>query len=298
MVNLKENKVKLVLFIVSLILGLFVYFIYKINHRQSLNVLTKKDVVILSNLDGDICARQGDIIAVSIPVYDFKDQFKNGNTIRVEHFDIGDIKNIQLEEYEIKEGVNIYCLNFELIPEKIGKFELDNIGIKLSTIDKKEPKKYYSKLGTWKFDVQEKKSYKQNSEKSKEDTDKYVYDDVVDVKATKDDLDVKEILGSTAFDSDTGVQRYYTKLKNISNFNVNLKRIELNDKYVFGNNLGVKKLGKNKDLTIEKSINLKKATLIKPKLIYETEDGQEKVLYLGQTEYITYKLIEDATEIH
>lgn len=197
---------------------------------QSVSDLSEvKGIYIYSDWSGDLSASVDEPIHIQLPVYDFSNELETAR-INVSGFDFGKIENTSLVKTQVFPDFDQYLLSFDLVPQKVGKFEVKNLNLWLETKSKKQ---YKEKFG----------------------------DSILDVRSKQNmPFKIKTASGMTATPDMNVPLHYSSNLMNTSASNIELVSLEYNSKAILSENGPIqlnRVLQPGKSYTIDKNFNIR-----------------------------------------
>ena len=204
------------------------------------------NVYIYGDWDNDISILKNEDIIIQVPIYDFNQEIDDNTSISIQNFDDGEIYNIELNNKQEFDEFTSYTLQFNMLFNRTGYFELDNIEAVINT----SSNTYSTNLGNYSVMV-----YDENS----------ISNDI-------------EIVGGSALvetisDENTYLLSY--TLKNNSNNNILIEKINLNSSDKLSIDFDSVILSPNEEKDIDFTLSLDKSVsnaIIKPSIIGKSND--------------------------
>ena len=238
----KSYKVLLIIISVLLLFGLVTGYKYLYYNTDTNN----NNVYIYGDWDNDISILKNEDIIIQVPIYDFNQEIDDNTSISIQNFDDGEIYNIELNNKQEFDEFTSYTLQFNMLFNRTGYFELDNIEAVINT----SSNTYSTNLGNYSVMV-----YDENS----------ISNDI-------------EIVGGSALvetisDENTYLLSY--TLKNNSNNNILIEKINLNSSDKLSIDFDSVILSPNEEKDIDFTLSLDKSVsnaIIKPSIIGKSND--------------------------
>ena len=270
----KSYKVLLIIISVLLLFGLVTGYKYLYYNTDTNN----NNVYIYGDWDNDISILKNEDIIIQVPIYDFNQEIDDNTSISIQNFDDGEIYNIELNNKQEFDEFTSYTLQFNMLFNRTGYFELDNIEAVINT----SSNTYSTNLGNYSVMV-----YDENS----------ISNDI-------------EIVGGSALvetisDENTYLLSY--TLKNNSNNNILIEKINLNSSDKLSIDFDSVILSPNEEKDIDFTLSLDKSVsnaIIKPSIIGKSND--KTINTLGTSILVVdpvsieklYELINTASFLH
>ena len=125
----KSYKVLLIIISVLLLFGLVTGYKYLYYNTDTNN----NNVYIYGDWDNDISILKNEDIIIQVPIYDFNQEIDDNTSISIQNFDDGEIYNIELNNKQEFDEFTSYTLQFNMLFNRTGYFELDNIEAVINT---------------------------------------------------------------------------------------------------------------------------------------------------------------------
>ena len=242
----KNYKVLLIIISVLSLFGLITGYKY-LHYNTDKNTDTNNpNLYIYGDWDNDISILKNEDIIIQVPIYDFNKEIDDNTSISIQNFDGGEIYNIALNNKQEFPEFTSYTLQFNMLFNRTGYFELDNIEAVINT----SSNTYSTNLGNYSVMV-----YDENS----------ISNDI-------------EIVGGSALvetisDENTYLLSY--TLKNNSNNNILIEKINLNSSDKLSIDFDSVILSPNEEKDIDFTLSLDKSVsnaIIKPSIIGKSND--------------------------
>lgn len=233
----KSYKVLLIIISVLLLFGLVTGYKYLYYNTDTNN----NNVYIYGDWDNDISILKNEDIIIQVPIYDFNQEIDDNTSISIQNFDDGEIYNIELNNKQEFDEFTSYTLQFNMLFNRTGYFELDNIEAVINT----SSNTYSTNLGNYSVMV-----YDENS----------ISNDIEIVGGS--------VLVETISDENTYLLSY--TLKNNSNNNILIEKINLNSSDKLSIDFDSVNLCPNEERDIDFTLTLDKSvsnSIIKPSII-------------------------------
>ena len=151
---MKKIKTQYV-WLATALISIFVIWIFQSGRFEDLVVQMKiksgHGVLICSDWTGYQYAQIGETVNIQIPIYDFDDVLLEGGKIKLDGFDAGSVEAIEFREEKSYPayGVRYLLAVVSLVPEREGRFELNNMVLSVETLDGT----LQESLGDWVFEI-------------------------------------------------------------------------------------------------------------------------------------------------
>lgn len=247
---LNKNKI-IILLLILLFLFLGINIIIKSKNNDISNY---KGVYIYSEWKNNISVPKGDNILIQIPIYDFNNEINVDSVeINIDNLNIGKVDDIDISYEDTYEDFSSYMISFYMTFDNVGKYNLDDITMNIST----EENTYSKSIGEFNIEV---------------------YDN-------NHSADYLEIIGGTGLVNkdesiDENNKNSYTmnyKIRNNSNNDIKIDNIYLNkseDMYIEFTDAIIKP-NEEKEVEFTYIINTSvKSSIIEPKIDYKVLDDK------------------------
>ena len=245
------SKNKIIVFILMIILLFSINIIININKSKNNDELNYKGVYIYNDWKNNIVSK-GDNVLIQIPIYDFNNEIDINNVvIDIDNLNIGKVEDIDISSGEKYDNFTSYMISFYMIFDEIGKYNLDDIIINIST----EENTYSKSIGEFNISVYDKK---------------HDNDDIEIIGGTGL-VSTEESIGES--NKNSYIMNY--KLRNKSNNDIKIDNISLNKSEDM--NIEFKdviiKANEEKEIEFKYIVNKSvKSSIIEPNIYYEVLD--------------------------
>lgn len=246
------SKNKIIVFILMIILLFSINIIININKSKNNDELNYKGVYIYNDWKNNISVSKGDNVLIQIPIYDFNNEIDINNVvIDIDNLNIGKVEDIDISSGEKYDNFTSYMISFYMIFDEIGKYNLDDIIINIST----EENTYSKSIGEFNISVYDKK---------------HDNDDIEIIGGTGL-VSTEESIGES--NKNSYIMNY--KLRNKSNNDIKIDNISLNKSEDM--NIEFKdviiKANEEKEIEFKYIVNKSvKSSIIEPNIYYEVLD--------------------------
>lgn len=246
------SKNKIIVFILMIILLFSINIIININKSKNNDEHNYKGVYIYNDWKNNISVSKGDNVLIQIPIYDFNNEIDINNVvIDIDNLNIGKVEDIDISSGEKYDNFTSYMISFYMIFDEIGKYNLDDIIINIST----EENTYSKSIGEFNISVYDKK---------------HDNDDIEIIGGTGL-VSTEESIGES--NKNSYIMNY--KLRNKSNNDIKIDNISLNKSEDM--NIEFKdviiKANEEKEIEFKYIVNKSvKSSIIEPNIYYEVLD--------------------------
>lgn len=246
------SKNKIIVFILMIILLFIINIIININKSKNNDEHNYKGVYIYNDWKNNISVSKGDNVLIQIPIYDFNNEIDINNVvIDIDNLNIGKVEDIDISSGEKYDNFTSYMISFYMIFDEIGKYNLDDIIINIST----EENTYSKSIGEFNISVYDKK---------------HDNDDIEIIGGTGL-VSTEESIGES--NKNSYIMNY--KLRNKSNNDIKIDNISLNKSEDM--NIEFKdviiKANEEKEIEFKYIVNKSvKSSIIEPNIYYEVLD--------------------------
>lgn len=246
------SKNKIIVFILMIILLFSINIIININKSKNNDELNYKGVYIYNDWKNNISVSKGDNVLIQIPIYDFNNEIDINNVvIDIDNLNIGKVEDIDISSGEKYDNFTSYMISFYMIFDEIGKYNLDDIIINIST----EENTYSKSIGEFNISVYDKKHD----------------NDYIEIIGGTGLVSTEESIGES--NKNSYIMNY--KLRNKSNNDIKIDNISLNKSEDM--NIEFKdviiKANEEKEIEFKYIVNKSvKSSIIEPNIYYEVLD--------------------------
>ena len=246
------SKNKIIVFILMIILLFSINIIININKSKNNDEHNYKGVYIYNDWKNNISVSKGDNVLIQIPIYDFNNEIDINNVvIDIDNLNIGKVEDIDISSGEKYDNFTSYMISFYMIFDEIGKYNLDDIIINISTAENT----YSKSIGEFNISVYDKK---------------HDNDDIEIIGGTGL-VSTEESIGES--NKNSYIMNY--KLRNKSNNDIKIDNISLNKSEDM--NIEFKdviiKANEEKEIEFKYIVNKSvKSSIIEPNIYYEVLD--------------------------